>query len=135
MFIVVVRWFVVLVFFVDLSFVTNCFRYCVGFGWVVLVFACILLICVSGVCVLIWLRCLWWSGSCAICGFCGFRLRSCCLVWFGAALVVYLLIVLLPFIRYGMWFGSGGCLLFMFGWCLLPVGLFDLIVVGTGVLF
>lgn len=70
-----------------------------------------------------------------ICGFCGFRLRSCCLVWFGAAFVVYLLIVLLSFIRYGMWFGSGGCLLFMLGWCLLPVGWFDLIVVGTWVLF
>lgn len=41
----------VLAIFVDLFFVANCFRYCVEFGWVDLVFACILLVCISGVCV------------------------------------------------------------------------------------
>lgn len=83
-FVVVVWWFVVLVIFVDLSFVTNCFRYCVGFGWVGLVFACILLVCVSGGCV---------RFGCVACGglvvarFVGFAVFGCAVVaWFGLVL-------------------------------------------------
>lgn len=48
---------------------------------------------------------------------CGFVVFGCAaVVWFGLMLHCDLLInSVVAFIRYGVWFGSGDCLLFMFG--------------------